>query len=234
MEEQKSDNNHASLSIAGKIPVADKNTPPPPEVAAAKKKRRGAMQLIKVALFMLRRRSGKANSVDVVASRGMWNRLVGSIRPLHLQNNGSPRHNSSHNSKKSIIPEVDQDQRNDDVISNVTSILQQPMSPAASSSYSSSASSGQDGMSSYASVGNLQELESRYTSAVNLRDLDSSCEDEEEEESKCGYGYDENGGDEMIDVKAEEFIAQFYEQMRLQRLNSINRRYNEMIERSIG
>ncbi|EXB95705.1 hypothetical protein L484_007455 [Morus notabilis] len=232
MEEQKSDNNHASLSIARKIPVADKNTPPPPEVATAKKKRRGAMQLIKVALFMLRRRSGKANSVNVVASRGMWNRLVGSIRPLHLQNNGSPRQNSSHNPKNSIIPEV-QDQRNDDVISNITSILQQPMSPAASSSYSSSASSGHDGMSSYASVGNLQDLESRYTSAVNLRDLDSSCE-EEEEERECGYRYDENGGDEMIDVKAEEFIAQFYEQMRLQRLNSIDRRYNEMIERSIG
>ncbi|KAE8703588.1 hypothetical protein F3Y22_tig00110467pilonHSYRG00103 [Hibiscus syriacus] len=37
---------------------------------------------------------------------------------------------------------------------------------------------------------------------------------------KCGHHCDNEGGDEKIDIKAEEFIAQFYEQMRLQASNS--------------
>ncbi|KAE8700940.1 hypothetical protein F3Y22_tig00110549pilonHSYRG00001 [Hibiscus syriacus] len=37
---------------------------------------------------------------------------------------------------------------------------------------------------------------------------------------KCGHHGDHEGGDEKIDIKAEEFIAQFYEQMRLQASNS--------------
>ena len=162
---------------------------------------------------MIRRRSGKSKSVDV-ASRGIWNRLVGSMRPLHLQRNSSPS-TPHHAIGNKIEP-------NDDVIST-----QAPMSPAASSSYSSA----EDGMSRYASVGNLQELdtESRYASAVNLRELDPSDESESEQTV-----YDENGGDEMIDAKAEEFISQFYAQIRLQRLNSMDRHYNEMIQRSIG
>lgn len=219
MEQQKPEN--AALSITGKVPVAaDKNAPP---VAASKKKSGGAMHLIKVALFMLRRRPSKSKPVEMVASRGTLNRLVGSMRPLHLQS-GSPRHSTNSNNS------IDQKQPYYDGVI-LASTQQQPMSPAASSASSSSSSAG--GMSRYASVGNLTELESRYASAVNLRDLDSSCEDEDEDEDS-EYGYDENGGDEMIDVKAEEFIAHFYAQMRLQRMNSIDRRYNEMIERSIS
>lgn len=218
MEQQQRSNNNNALSITGKLlPVADKN-------AATKKKRRGAMHMIKVALFMLRRRSGKSKSAEAVASNGgVLNRLVGSMRPLHLQSNGSPRHITNNSNSIDDHPK----QQNSDVV-NITSTQQMhPTSPAGSSSSSPSSSSGEDGMSRYASVGNLTELESRYASAVNLRELD---EDDEESE----HEYDENGGDEMIDVKAEEFIAQFYAQMRLQRLNSVDRRYNEMIERSIS
>ncbi|KAF4381986.1 hypothetical protein CsatB_005950 [Cannabis sativa] len=180
-----------------------------PSNSTAVKKRRGAVQLIKVALYMIRRRSGKSKStVDVASSGGsLWNCLVGSMRPLHLQSHGTPRHHHA----------ATHDHKNNAVITS-------PMSPGASSSYSTD-----DDTSRYASAANLQALdtESRYASAENLRALDDSeCEDD--------HGHDENGGDEMIDAKAEEFIAQFYQQIRLQRLNSMDRRYNEMIQRSIG
>ncbi|CAI0469772.1 unnamed protein product [Linum tenue] len=52
---------------------------------------------------------------------------------------------------------------------------------------------------------------SQYASANSLADLD---EKEEEEHGDCYY--DGVEGDEMIDSKAEEFIARFYHQMRLQ------------------
>lgn len=141
---------------------------------------------------MIRRRSsGKTNPQELASGGGnMFNRLVGSMRPLHLQTNGESPAKS------------------------------QPESPSMTSSSSSEMSS------QYGSAANLQEMdkcESRYASAVNLRDMD--VED----------SYDEiDDGDEMIDVKAEVFIAKFYEQIRIQRLNSIDRRYNEMVERSIA
>ncbi|CAN6467835.1 unnamed protein product [Victoria cruziana] len=56
--------------------------------------------------------------------------------------------------------------------------------------------------------------ESRYASVDNLLQLDES-----EDES--------HGERNAIDMKAEEFIANFYEQIRLQRLDSINR-FNEV------
>lgn len=52
---------------------------------------------------------------------------------------------------------------------------------------------------------------SGYGSAKSLRDMD--CLDEGDDDD--GYD-DDDGGDEMIDVKAEEFIVRFYEQMRMQ------------------
>ncbi|XP_077242796.1 uncharacterized protein LOC143883329 [Tasmannia lanceolata] len=66
-------------------------------------------------------------------------------------------------------------------------------------------------------------MTSRYASAQDLQALDTSG------------GSDDDGnyvarGDEAIDVRAEEFIKKFYEQMRLQRMESVNR-YNEMIQR---
>lgn len=160
------------------------------EVAA--KKRRGGVRLLKVALFMIRRRSEKSKSVDV-ASRGLWKRLVGSMRPLHLQSNPSPP--PAIQTEPNMTP---RSERYEDVQLG-------PHSPGGAMSSSSS----EDSMS-------------RYASAVNLQELDPTNEE------------DENAGDDMIDAKAEEFIAQFYKQIKLQRLDSVDRRYNEMIERSIG
>lgn len=87
-------------------------------------------------------------------------------------------------------------------------VLPPPMSPHGPYSPCFSSSSG-DSMSRYASAQNLQELD---------REGGGGNDDD------CDYG-----GDEMIDAKAEVFIAQFYEQMRLQRLDSINR-YNQMMK----
>ncbi|KFK30791.1 hypothetical protein AALP_AA6G026400 [Arabis alpina] len=59
---------------------------------------------------------------------------------------------------------------------------------------------------------------SGYGSAKSLRDIHCLDEDADDcyddDDDEC-YG-DDDGGDEMIDVKAEEFIVKFYEQMRMQ------------------
>lgn len=158
----------------------------------AVKKRRGGVRLLKVALFMIRRRSEKSKSVNM-ASRGLWKRLVGSMRPLHLQGNTPPAIELEPN----MTPRTE---RYEDVQFG-------PVSPRGAASSSSSV----DSMS-------------RYASAVNLQELDPTNGDEDNEEN----------GDDMIDAKAEQFIAQFYEQIKLQRMDSADRRYNEMIQRSIG
>ena len=67
---------------------------------------------------------------------------------------------------------------------------------------------------------NLDEC-SNYASAIGLSDL---LEDEGEESNKEEMFCDDEG-DEMIDAKAEDFIAQFYEQMRMQRVDSMDRRH---------
>lgn len=162
----------------------------------AVKKRRGGMRLLKVALFMIRRRSEKSKSVNM-ASRGLWKRLVGSMRPLHLQGN----------TPAPAPPAIEQEPNMTPKTELYEDVQFGPVSPRGAASSSSSV----DSMS-------------RYASAVNLQELDPTNGDEDDEED----------GDEMIDAKAEQFIAQFYEQIKLQRMDSADRRYNEMIQRSIG
>lgn len=55
-----------------------------------------------------------------------------------------------------------------------------------------------------------------YASARDLRGSDIMNTVEYNEEN------DDNGGDEMIDVKADELIAQFYVQMRIQNTHYMN------------
>lgn len=82
----------------------------------------------------------------------------------------------------------------------------------------------------------------RYASAVGLNELVQSSDDDCEKQEVKVIVEDEDDdddeeyfdGDEQIDDKAEEFIAQFYQQMKLQRLDSTDRRYNERSERSLG
>lgn len=75
--------------------------------------------------------------------------------------------------------------------------------------------------SRYASSTNLQRS-SRYASAKDLLELelkgdDSGDDDDENDEDSDNNN---NGGDEMIDAKADEFIAKFYNQMKLQHMHS--------------
>ncbi|PQQ15095.1 hypothetical protein Pyn_29836 [Prunus yedoensis var. nudiflora] len=70
-----------------------------------KKRSGGAMHILQLALFMLRRRhrsdgkskptSFEAQAQAVVSTKGTWKRLVGSIRPLHLQTTSNPTPPSS-------------------------------------------------------------------------------------------------------------------------------------------
>ncbi|KAL6968591.1 hypothetical protein U1Q18_034392, partial [Sarracenia purpurea var. burkii] len=81
-----------------------------------------------------------------------------------------------------------------------------------------------------ASSMNLQELErgsrdGRYARAMNLLELDLKGESDEDDDDESDEKFDDKGGDEMIDAKAEEFIAKFYNQMKIQHLKSVER-YN--------
>lgn len=155
------------------------------------KKKRGALHLIRVAVYMLRNKSRKpkpALPVDV-ASEGPWKKVLGSMRPLHLQSNESPRAPND-----VVVVDTDMILKNSNNNEQVEELFTPPLSPQVSGDCaSSSAPSSEDGGS-------------RYASAVNLQALDTSQDGGEEHD---------NAGDHMIDAKAEEFIAQFYQQVKL-------------------
>ncbi|CAB4291912.1 unnamed protein product [Prunus armeniaca] len=179
---------------------------PTSAAAPAPKKKRsgGAMHILQLAVFMLRRRhrsdrkskptSFEGQAQAVTSTKGTWKRLVGSIRPLHLQT-------TSNSTPPSSVHTPAPSERYEDV-------LPPPMSPARTDDLSS-----EDGMTS------------RYASAVNLQELDRTDEDNDNASIVNAN----------IDAKAEEFIAQFYQQMRLQRLDrldSVHLSCNDTIRRS--
>lgn len=163
---------------------------PTSDSGKAKKKSGGAVQIFKVALFMLRRRSKKSKApVDMGSDKGMWRRLLGSMRPLHIQGN-----ESSPTAIEADMTLTLSKSKEDFEESSMPLSSSSPSPSLSSSSFSHASRSSSFGTSQYASANNLQEL-------------DENSDD------------NDNGGDEMIDAKAEEFIAQFYEQMRRQRRN---------------
>ncbi|RZC48633.1 hypothetical protein C5167_017056 [Papaver somniferum] len=172
-----------------------------------KQKKRSRFQMLKVALFMLRGQSNKKSKpvhVDV-ASKGIWKKLVCAMRPLHHQGlsnqNSPPPLITGSNDEATILPNVENDNLppHDGVFSPpmLSPRVYHPDTPSSSSSVA-------DSMSRYASAQDLQELD---------KNGESNNDDDE-------YFF---GGDEYIDAKAEEFIAQFYEQMRLQQVDLMNR-----------
>ncbi|KAF9607235.1 hypothetical protein IFM89_033442 [Coptis chinensis] len=169
-------------------------------------KKHGFLNLVRIAVYMIKRRSAKTGQVEV-ASKGLWKRLVGAMRPLHhqhLQHQQSPRLTINVGGESPYAY-------------TFHDVPPTPMSPphGGDSPFSSSTSDG---------------TKSRYASALNLQELaKESDETDENIEVVIEEGYFEDGGDELIDARAEEFIANFYEEMRLQRLESITR-YNEMIQ----
>lgn len=165
-----------------------------PPADRRRKKKSGAFGIFKAALYMMRKRRGdkkssaKINLVEpdaVIAAdidqNPNWTKLVGSVRPFHLQEiTESP---PSSPEAKEMVP---------------------PASPAASSS---------------------RGTMSQYSSAASLLDLDNSSDEEEEDPDEV---FDALTGDEMIDAKAEEFIAQFYKQMQLQTTNRYHNHHHQL------
>ncbi|KAL5700900.1 hypothetical protein ACHQM5_026299 [Ranunculus cassubicifolius] len=163
-------------------------------------KKNGFLHVLRIVMYMLRRRSDKKNqaAADDVASKGLWKRLVSSMRPLHHHHQLPYHHHHSP--------------------ANHQTVLEVPSSPNACSYHDvppSPASSSSDG------------TKSRYASAVDLQALDKPDQGENIEvviEEGCFNYYEEIEADEMIDEKAEEFIANFYAQMKIQRLESMRYR----------
>ncbi|XP_027367930.1 uncharacterized protein LOC113873804 [Abrus precatorius] len=172
-----------------------------------KKKGKGSKNIFKVALFMMRGRSRKSKVLPAVneESKSVWRKLVGSMRPLHLQSNESLQHNAITSQPKEMIT-------------------------------SSPSENGEDGFESSSEFGcSPSPSSSRYASAVGLNEMVSEEESDQKEKEELEVVKDnDNDGDDMIDAKAEEFIAQFYQQMRLQNLDIVDNHYREISMRSLG
>jgi hypothetical protein len=170
---------------------------------------------LKVALLMMRGHSRKSTKTVFPVddeSKSIWRKIVGSMRPMHLQSDQSPPQiiNGENNLKKVIIEKnINVDIQSEDGF-DYGSVSSLPLSPDSSQ---------------YASATN-----SLYASAVGLNEM----VEEEKEEEIVNKDDIVGDGDDMIDAKAEEFIAQFYQDMRLQRMDIVDHRYNEISMRSLG
>ncbi|KAI4319383.1 hypothetical protein MLD38_032984 [Melastoma candidum] len=180
------------------IPVGDDKSVPAMKSA---KKKRGGISLLRAAMHMLRRRpSGKKSKEPMyaeVATAQMLNKVVGSMRLLHAQSDESPSSGVAPVFAVSSFPSPTE--QFEDVPQSPTSVTVPP-----SPDHSSTTSNGT----------------SRYASALNLRDLDTAGDEENKNKEN---GEDNGGSDEMIDLKADEFIARFYQQMWIQNQNEKER-----------
>lgn len=162
----------------------------------------GVFGFFKAAMFVLRHRTKGKQKAAQVTQQGDWKKLVGSMRPLHLQDNNN--------------------NNNDNTIYCATS-------PSVASQYAS-ANDLKSLDHQYASANDLKSLDepassgtmSQYASANDLQDLDQH----DEEEDDPDQAFDAIGADDMIDAKAELFILQFYQQMRSQNIDSISGQFN--------
>ncbi|KAL2323689.1 hypothetical protein Fmac_028068 [Flemingia macrophylla] len=168
------------------------------------KKSRRSKNIFKVALFMMRARSRKTKAlVKDDESKSIWRKVLGSMRPLHLQSNQSHDDNNNNNDNNVIL---------------------QPSKKMITLKLSGN--NGDEGFESASEFAKSPSpCSSRYASAVGLNEMVQG-EEENVEVVK------ENGDD--IDAKAEEFIAQFYQEMRLQQWGVLDRRYKEISMRSLG
>ncbi|WJX79828.1 hypothetical protein P8452_62908 [Trifolium repens] len=211
-----------------------------PKQILTRKKKSGPINVVRVALLMMRGSSPKKSSVTPKKSnvtdnesKNVWSKFVGSIRPLHLQGSRSPQSFSGRKFDQLITLPLSPSSSESTGGASVFTAEEEPFSPLQKSPSNSR----------YASAVGLNDLvqsvaNSPYASAIGLNELVSSDEEnerqeeiEEEEEEEVAV---RGNGDETIDAKAEEFIAQFYQQMRLQRLNNVDRHYQERSERSLG
>ncbi|KAJ8559271.1 hypothetical protein K7X08_003329 [Anisodus acutangulus] len=184
-----------------------------------KKKPPGIFGFFKAAMFVLRHRTKgkqKAAQVAVSTQQGDWKKLVGSMRPLHLQDNNNINTSPGYCAMSISSP-------------SALSSSSGPMSQYASANDLKALD---DTKSQYASANDLKSLDvdvpassgtmSQYASANNLQELD----EEEDEEEDPDQVFDAISADDMIDAKAEQFILQFYQQMRRQNIDSMSGQFN--------
>ncbi|KAK9086333.1 hypothetical protein Syun_028727 [Stephania yunnanensis] len=183
-------------SLEGFILTSSKTTLLDSSMEMNHKKSKGwhMFKIVSALLFLHRKSSKKTNSLNVVASKGMWRRVLGAIRPLHHdhQHSTPPLITMTPSTTTTTTTPIAVDSRNVDA----------PMLPKLSS------------VGSNASSTFSIDIISQYASAENLQELDNKGGEDD--------GGDTCDGDKTIDARAEEFIAKFYEQMRLQRVDSLN------------
>ncbi|MBA0717891.1 hypothetical protein Golax_005667 [Gossypium laxum] len=158
-----------------------------------------SMSIFKVAIRLLRTKpvaemvpDSKPVQVDVDSKVEWKGIVVESVHPMHLQSTPlSPSHSPS---MKVTTPKIMLEPKYMPNREEKEEVILSPLSPIAFP------------ISSFNDV-----------SSSDSSPYDSPCEGSDKE--KCDEHHDDDG-DEEIDAKAEEFITQFYEQMRLQTLNS--------------
>ncbi|EEF47300.1 uncharacterized protein LOC8265154 [Ricinus communis] len=190
------ENNSSNIVVSSNTVTALDNNQKSHNGFVPKKKKRGPMHVFRVALYMIKSNKSKKSKSVSVGTVSIWKKLfgLGSMRPLQMPSDplSPPLHLLEGGTTGTGVPPV----LTRSVVEHLE-VFTPPMSPAQASVASSSSC----GMSQYASATNLQLLD----------EGDESDEDDQEVDING-----DKGGDEMIDLKAEKFIAQFYQQMRLQ------------------
>ncbi|XP_051141611.1 uncharacterized protein LOC127258706 [Andrographis paniculata] len=156
-----------------------------PAIDAEKKKKKqgGAYGIFSAALSVLRKKSSEDKETKKTLSKQKstnWKKLVGALRPLCLQQAAMESADEHTLRRRKQASSAEKKTLKDFV---------QPRSPA------SSCSSG---------------TMSRYASATSLWDQDDSSSNSSGDEMDPNEVFDALTEDEMIDAKADEFIAQFY------------------------
>lgn len=196
-----------------------------------KKKKR--FSLFRTAMVLLRNRPNeKPKAVNIFnipkcndksKSDEKWKRVVGSLRPLHMQDNLSTPPQSPVPDKAFCVASMSStSERSEDELFASSPALSTTswgtMSYASTTSLQDLPGSGTIRQSeSTHSLRKMSDNMSRYASALNLHDIGMDQEIEEDVEEDDDDNVLENcDADNMIDAKADEFIARFYQQMRTQ------------------
>ncbi|XP_021836191.2 uncharacterized protein [Spinacia oleracea] len=196
------------------------------------------MNVIKMALYMLRRKGDKTNKKTLSPSLSLppttnvtLTDLVGAIRPFHLQRDvgggisppppPTQLHLPPGNGVAEVVVVVPPPPTQLHLPGGDGVVVVAPDEISQASSYHPKYAASSSSSRSSSLGGGEMIMSSRYTSAQSLYDLDNHDDEDEDEDDMMlndedAY-YDGLEGDEMIDDKADKFIAKFYQQMRLQK-----------------
>lgn len=195
-------------------------------------KKRKRFSLFKTAMVLLRNRPNEKPKVtnifnvpkcnDNSKSDGKWKKIVGSMRPFHMQDSLSTPPQSPVPDKAFCVASTSTtSERSEDEFFASSPALS--TTSWGTTSYASTNSlqdlAGSGTIKHSASTNSLRKMSdnmSRYASALNLHDLDIDEEVEEDVGDDNDNVLENCDADNMIDAKADEFIARFYEQMRSQ------------------